>query len=40
MLAGTTTDYQREALADKVRGFIPVEEEESDDESIIDMSDE
>ena len=40
MLAGTTTDYQREALADMVRGFIPVEAEESDDESIIDMSDE
>jgi len=38
MLAGTTADYQqREELADKVLGLIPVEEEESDDEAIIDM---
>ena len=35
MLAGTTTDYQREELADKVLGIVP-EEDESDEEEIMD----
>ena len=40
MLAGTTTDYQREMLADKVLGFLPEEEEgrgeeEEEEEEVI-----
>ena len=38
MLVGTTTDYQqREERADKVLGLIPVEEEESNNEAIVDI---
>jgi hypothetical protein len=43
MLAGTTTDYQREMLADKVLGFVPEEEEgaeeeeEEEEEKIIEV---
>ena len=35
MLAGTTTDYQREELAEKVLGRVP-KEDMSDEEEVID----
>ena len=37
LLAGTTTDYEREMLADEIQGLLPQEEEEEEEEAIISV---
>ena len=39
-LAGTTTDYEREMLADTILGLLPKEDEEEDEEEIIPVDSE
>jgi hypothetical protein len=36
LLAGTTTDYEREMLADKILGLLPEEEEEEEESIYVD----